>query len=117
MKDLLIARAGAVAVAAGTFASIFAADGWRLTNPFFVPDLLLTFGLLLAAVLPARLARTALLTGFAAAVTILTTATIAHAFDGRIGIGSLVGAIAAAVSFRALLRSGVGTKPLRAATE
>ncbi|MFF4879592.1 MULTISPECIES: hypothetical protein [unclassified Micromonospora] len=99
---LRLGRITAVAISAGTLA--FLVPNWTADNLFLVPDLLLSATLLAAAALPARHARTALLAAFCFAAGVLITAVASYAVQGRIGIGSLVGAVAAVAMGAAFLR-------------
>jgi hypothetical protein len=99
---LRLGRIAAVAIGAGTLA--FLVPNWTADNHFLVPDLLLSAALLTAAALPARHAPTALLAAFCFAAGVLLTAVASYAVQGRIGIGSLIGAVAAVTMGAAFLR-------------
>jgi hypothetical protein len=99
---LRLGRIAAVAISAGTIA--FLLPNWTTDNLFLVPDLLISMALLAAAALPARHAPTALLAAFCFAASVLITAVASYAVHGRIGIGSLIGAVAAVAMGTAFLR-------------
>lgn len=86
---LNIARVVAFAVSLPTFAVLIAADRWRLDHLFFVPDLILCTALVVAAVLPRRIARPALAVSFGFAAGVVTTAVFSYVAREAIGEGLL----------------------------
>ena len=94
---ITLGRIAAVALSVSTFVFLFLHDSWRSDNLFLVPDLVLCLLLLVAAALPAKLARPALLGAFAFASGVLATSVASYAVDGRLGVASLFGAVAAAM--------------------
>ncbi|MDG4797416.1 hypothetical protein [Micromonospora sp. WMMD1082] len=95
MTVVTLGRVGAVALSAGTFLFLFLNDSWRRDNLFLVPDLILCVLLVVAASLPARHAVPALLFGFGLTAGVLVTSVSSYAVSGRLGLASLVGAVAA----------------------
>lgn len=95
---LMLTRITAILIGVGTFVFLFVSDSWRPDNLFLVPDLIITAALVVAAVLPERLARPALLFAFGLAAGVLMTATAWYAVRGQLGLASLIGAVAAAVA-------------------
>jgi hypothetical protein len=102
---LMLARITAVLVGVGTFAFLFISNSWSPDNLFLVPDLIITAALVIAALLPKRLARPALLFAFGLAAGVLMTATSWYAIRGQLGLASLIGAAASAV-MAALVAAG-----------
>jgi hypothetical protein len=103
---ITLGRVAAVALSVSTFVFLFLHDSWRSDNLFLVPDLLLCLLLLVAAALPAKLAGPALLGAFAFASGVLATSVSSYAVDGRLGVASLFGAVAAAVVAGAVASAG-----------
>ncbi|MFI0446599.1 hypothetical protein [Actinomadura sp. 6N118] len=106
MTTLKIGRGAAVPLSLGTFTFLFLNDSWRADNLFLVPDLILCTALLVAAALPDRMAAPALLAAYCFATGVLVTSVASYAVDGRIGIGSLIGASGALIMTAAFLRAG-----------
>jgi hypothetical protein len=104
MSLLGVGRVAAAALSVSTFVFLFLHDSWRSDNQFLVPDLVLCAGLLVAAVLPARLARSALpvALGFSAGVFAVSVAS--YAVRDELGLPSLLGAVGAAVMALLLAR-------------
>lgn len=111
MTALKIARIAAVLTSVGTFAFLFPTGSWRLDNIFLIPDLLLCALLLIAAVLPDRVAPLALLASFCFSAGVLVTAVSWYAVDGRIGIGALIGSLTSVVMVCFLLRARALVSP------
>jgi hypothetical protein len=105
MKTLKLGRIAAVLLSLGTFGFLFPTDSWRADNLFLVPDLILCTALLVAAALPDRAAAPALLAAFCFSAGVLVTAVASYAVDGRIGIGSLLGALGALIMATMFLRA------------
>jgi len=103
---ITLGRVAAVALSVSTFVFLFLHDSWRADNLFLVPDLLLCLLLLAAAALPAKLAGPALLGAFAFASGVLATSVASYAVEGRLGLPSLFGAVAAAMVAGAVARTG-----------
>ncbi|WP_192810199.1 hypothetical protein [Actinomadura rudentiformis] len=106
MTTLKIGRGAAVLLSLGTFAFLFPTGSWRADNLFLVPDLILCAALLVAAALPDRMAAPALLAAYCFSAGVLVTAVASYAVDGRLGIGSLIGASGALIMTTLLLRTG-----------
>jgi hypothetical protein len=94
VRRLRIARVVALAVAVPTFGTLLLGGGFRTSNLFLVPDLLLCALLATGAVLPARSARPVLVLGFGFASGVITTAVFSYAARGALdeGIPTLVAA-------------------------
>jgi hypothetical protein len=95
---LMLARITAILIGVGTFAFLFISNSWSPDNLFLVPDLIITAALVIAALLPARIARPALLFAFGLAAGVLMTATSWYAIRGQLGLASLIGAVASAAA-------------------
>lgn len=108
MTTLKIGRIAAVVLSVGTFGFLFLTDSWRADNLFLVPDLILCVALLVAAALPGRTAAPALLAAYCFSAGVLVTAVASYAVDGRLGIGSLIGAAGSLVMAAVFLRSRPG---------
>lgn len=108
MTTLTIGRIAAVLLSLGTFGFLFPTDSWRADNLFLVPDLILCAALLVAAALPDRVAAPALLAAYCFAGGVLVTAVASYAVDGRIGIGSALGAVGSLVMAAVFLRARAG---------
>lgn len=108
MTTLKIGRIAAVVLSAGTFGFLFLTNSWRADNLFLVPDLILCVALLGAAALPDRIAVPALLAAYCFSAGVLVTAVASYAVDGRLGIGSLVGAAGSLVMATVFLRMTTG---------
>ncbi|WP_165942472.1 hypothetical protein [Micromonospora sp. KC721] len=104
MMTLTIGRIAAVLLSLGTFGFLFPTDSWRADNLFLVPDLILCAALLVAAALPGRIAVPALLAAYCFSGGVLVTAVASYTVDGRIGIGSLLGAAGSLVMAALFLR-------------
>lgn len=104
MTTLTIGRIAAVLLSLGTFGFLFPTDSWRADNLFLVPDLILCAILLIAAALPGRIAASALLAAYCFSAGVLVAAVASYAVDGRIGIGSLLGAAGSVVMATLFLR-------------
>ncbi len=94
---ILLARAAALAIAAGTFAFLFINNSWRADNLFLVPDLILCLLLVAGAALPTRHAHPVLLFGFGYTAGVLSCSVASYAIAGQLGAASLLGAVAASV--------------------
>ncbi len=99
-----VGRVVAVVVGVATFVFLFIRGNWRADNLFLVPDLILSAGLIAAAVVPRRWARTALLLGFGIGAGVLMTSVSSYAVRGEIGFASLAGAVACAAVGTLLLQ-------------
>lgn len=99
------ARVAAVAVSLGTFGFLFVSDAWRADNLFLVPDLILCVLLVAAAAMRGRMAVPALILALGLAAGVLITSAASYAVDGRLGAGSLAGAVGALVTAVVLVRS------------
>jgi hypothetical protein len=95
MSLLAFSRAAAVALSVGTFAFLFLNGSWQAGNVFLVPDLVLCALLVIAAVLPARVAVPALTFSFALAAGVLMTAVTADAIAGRLNFAGAFGVLTA----------------------
>ncbi|WP_117209593.1 hypothetical protein [Allorhizocola rhizosphaerae] len=104
MTTLLVARIIGIAVSAGTFVFLFIGGSWRPDNPFLVPDLILCGLLVAAALVPARIAATALIFAFGLTAGVLMSAAASYLVTGRLGAASLLGAITAIVMGGVLVR-------------
>lgn len=83
---LIIARIIAIGVGLSTFIFLFPLGSWRADNIFLIPDLILSPALIIAALLPARIARPALLLALGFASGVLITAGNAYAVRGEFGL-------------------------------
>lgn len=106
MRIITAGRMAALALSGGTFAFLFLHDSWRPDNLFLVPDLVLCATLLAAALTPARWAGRALLFAFGLTAGVLMTSVASYAVDGRLGVASLFGAVAAAILAALMARPG-----------
>jgi hypothetical protein len=111
MMSLKVIRIAAVLLSVGTFVFLFPAGSWRTDNIFLIPDLALCAALLIAAALPARLAVPGILAAASFAAGVLVTAVVSSTVDGRIGVGSLIGAAGSLVIAVLLLRH-MAAKPV-----
>lgn len=107
---LLTARILAFAVSLPTFAVMVAEGTLHLGNLFFVPDVILCAALVVAAVLPARLARPGLVLAYAFAAGVVTAAVFAYVARGALDEGVLTVLVAvvcaAAAAALAFVRDG-----------
>lgn len=94
---IALGRFVAVVVGVATFVFLFIRDHWDAGNLFLVPDLILSAGLVMAAVVPRPWARPALLLGHGFATGVLTTSVSSYAVRGELGAASLAGAVACAI--------------------
>ncbi|GAB4005543.1 hypothetical protein GCM10029992_53740 [Glycomyces albus] len=113
---LTVARVLAVAVSLPTFALLILADRWRLEHLFFGPDLILCAALVASALLPRRLARSALAVSFAFAAGVVTTAVFSYVARDAIGEGLLtvLTALVCAAAAITLARPGSPERQARA---
>lgn len=105
MTTLKAARVAAVRLSVGTFMSLFPTGSWRADNPFLLPDLALCAALLVTASLRGHTAASALLAASCFAAGVLATAAMSYVVAGRIGIGSLIGAVGSLAVAALLLRT------------
>lgn len=106
---LRLARVSAVVIGVGTVAFLFILGNVRADNLFLVPDLLFSAVLVTAALLPDRLARPALVLGFALAAGVLITSVSSYNVRGELGTFSLIGLVPSVVLAIALSRRRSGT--------
>lgn len=108
MEPLLL-RAAALGTATGTIAFLFLGDGWRLSNIFLIPDLIVTLVLAAAAFLPRAQLLPSLLGGFAMGAGVFATASADYLVEGRIGIGAGIALVTCLVSAGFVLRRLIRT--------
>lgn len=104
MNTLKTARIIAIALSVITFAFIFIHDNFRLDNIFFIPDMLLCVVLIVAALLPARLAVPLLIATYGAAAGIFSVSVASYAVRGEFGLASFIGIIISSVMAGLLTR-------------
>ncbi|WP_250029111.1 hypothetical protein [Paractinoplanes maris] len=95
MRLLRWGRLAAAILSLTTLVFLFVHDSWRADNLFLVPDLILITALVIAAVLPDRLARVALPVAFAYTAGVLATSVSSYAVQSEFGLPSTAGALIA----------------------
>lgn len=100
----LLLRAAALGTAAGTIAFLFIGDGWRLSNIFLIPDLIVSLVLAASALLPRARLLPPLLCGFAMGAGVFATASADYLVQGRIGVGAGIALLTCLVSAGFILR-------------
>ena len=103
---VLFARILAAVIGVATVAFLFILGNVRADNLFLMPDLLFSAVLVVAALLPERHARPALLVGFAVATGVLLTSVSSYNVRGELGTLSLIGLVPCAVMAVVLVRQG-----------
>jgi hypothetical protein len=110
MNIVTVARVVAIALGIITFAFFFIHDNFRLDNLFFVPDMILVALLIVAGLLPQKLAVPALVFVYGMATGIFMTSVSSYAVRGEFGLASFIGVIGSAIMAVLLVKYLLGKK-------
>jgi hypothetical protein len=88
---ITLGRVVAVGISVSTFVFLFLHDSWRSDNLFLVPDLVLTAALLVAALLPDRIAVRAMTITLGFSAGVFATSVASYAVRDEFGAASLLG--------------------------